>query len=225
MTYGCDICNAEIETEQGYSFTTWDIVRSVHYWRWFFDKAAASDKTNQGDVDGSLVGWHVARLCAHSSSWIVCSECVGLVHADRTVARRYAVNRQDPPGCGPISPSEAAMAAAFGWSLVHNEWPVSIPVDQNPITHDPGAGNRCDFCRRIMVDPNEQVAVVMEPTLKTLTAEGAEFLRMPSAWNILSDGTPFLRCCIFCLKHARHQAEPVNPLLPKTEKKWWQFWK
>lgn len=155
--------------------------------------------------------------------WIVCETCSSLVSADREAARRHGSSDTAPPGCGPAEQMPAAMAAAYAWSLIFNEWPVSVQVNQNPVTHDPKKGTRCDFCRRILYG-DEKFGIFHKEMYEKLVADGARFIRTPSPCIADKDGNPMWVACMNCLNHSQSGSPAPVPAPAKSKRPWWKFW-
>lgn len=192
--YMCDICGTMIEKTSGYSYTTTQVAASVGYW-----KKVLTDAKVGGD--GSDVGLMVQMLCALSTPWIVCIPCASLITADQKEASRLAAAGQSPAGCGPAPGWPSALAAAYAWSLIYDEWPTSVQVNANPITHDPHKGTRCDFCKRIVYG-DENLGVLQRQLYEDMVRKGSWFVRVPGPGRPASSGLPELIACMTCLQRA-----------------------
>ena len=200
------------------------ITRSVEYWHHYFKTDSLSEQDFGGD--GSQVGMCLSIACNSSSVWIVCDKCAKLINADANAAKQYASKGENPPNCSSVSSSEAAIPAALSWSLVYNEWPISIQIDENPITHNNQAGPRCDFCCRILTDKKEQISVMPEPAYKKMIKSGAKFIRSPQASKITAEGIDVWTACSICMQREISEKEKNNlEPVEKLNKKWWHFWK
>jgi HEAT repeat protein len=187
--YICDICATSIEKSAGYAYTTRQVVTSIRYWRRYFE----GGQEFGADVDGGGVGLTVSMLSGSATPWIVCEDCVRYVDADSKTARDYALVNQEPPGCGAVDPQIACIPAGYGWSLVHNEWPVSIQVGKNPITHDSKVGTRCDFCRRIIYG-DEKFGALDASAYKGQMDDGTVFVRKPPPSSQLLGRDTWIAC-------------------------------
>jgi hypothetical protein len=139
------------------------------------------------------VGFYVSMIAAYSTPWTVCETCVPLIEADSKAARRYAAAGREPPGCGAVEGKIASIPAAYGWSLVHNEWPISVQVGKNAITHDPSVGTRCDFCRRIVYG-DEKFGLMDTDAYKAQLDGGVAFARKPPPSGKLQGKDSWIAC-------------------------------
>jgi hypothetical protein len=189
-SYVCDICATSIEKTSGYACTTRQVLTSVRYWRWYFEDS----RELSADADGRRRG--ACRVYARGSGDAV-DRVRGLrpvhVEADSKAARNYAAGNHEPPGCGTIEAQIACIPAAYGWSLAHNEWPVSIQVGKNPIIHDTKSGSRCDFCRRILYG-DEKFGLLFADTYKKLMDDGAVFVRKPPPSQQVNGADSWIAC-------------------------------
>ncbi|MEJ2344295.1 MAG: hypothetical protein P8090_02615 [Gammaproteobacteria bacterium] len=223
MDYHCDVCGMTIEKTSGYAYTTTQVATSVGYWKNVFNHP----ETYGGD--GSFIAMTAIPLISHSTPWILCESCSALIDADAGAARQYAARDQEPPGCGPADQRDAMITAGLGWSLLYNEWPMSVQIGEHPVTHDPSKGTRCDFCRRVVCG-DEKFGMFAEGVYKDLLAKGVSFIRTPTPQHVV-DGTPYWIACATCLE--RSGAATDGTVLSQRQstarkghsgKPWWKFW-
>jgi len=120
------------------------------------------------------------------------------------------------------------MTAAYAWSLIYNEWPTSVQVGQNPITHDSSKGTRCDFCRRIMYG-DEKFGMFGEQMYKDLVAKRARFTRTPMPERVV-EAEPYWIACMTCFERSlTNAAVPASAATSAAcgeygKRPWWKFW-
>lgn len=218
--YICDICGTAIRKTSGFAYTTTAVCNSLGYWRRCFER----NPEIYGD-DGSMVAASVMMAIGHATPWIVCEPCSSLVDTDPDQAKQYAASGTAPPGCGPADQNDATLTAAGAWSLMYDEWPVSVQVGTRSITHDPSAGDRCVFCRRIL-SGEDKLGVISESMYKVLVEKGNRFLRIPDPKEAqMLGGEPRWIACLTCLSRA-HMDFAASGIETTSRKKrpWWRPW-
>ncbi len=192
--YFCDICGNMMRKTSGYSFNTAQVVNSVRYWEKVFSG------NNYKDMNSSVIIYSVKRNCSYSTAWIVCNNCASLVDGDSSIARKFAKQNEDPPGCGPVDELETSIIAGMGWSLAFNEWPESVQIGSNPIIQDASQGTVCDFCKRIIYG-DEKLCFIGDDRYKLLKAKGIKFIRDPKSIHDLH-GIKYKVACSICVNQS-----------------------
>jgi hypothetical protein len=121
----CDICNADIRWEDGYVLTTQQVAANEAYWEAAFK--GPWSYTHSMDPAGETLAILVQQQASQSSGWLACEECSQLFTFDRSAAKSFAEGQVTvPPGSGPASVADVALAAANVWNKLYGEWPSSI---------------------------------------------------------------------------------------------------
>lgn len=190
----CDVCTTSLDALTGSFVSAAAVQTSVRFWQHLLGRAEKSD----GVDDGRVVSVMAEAASREVGVWSVCDDCVAMIAPDPPPVRDSHVPLFDT---NPPSQQAVTMAAAYGWSLVHGEWPVSVQIGQQPITHDPEAGTRCDFCRRIICG-EEAMAVISDEVRVDLANKGYRFVRNPPPSKRSEDGGNLWISCMICMDFA-----------------------
>lgn len=110
----CDVCNGAVDPSDCYALTTKQVTANERYWRYMLDNHTFDDE---------LLAMYVEQQAMQRSGWLVCEACSGMFGFDRGSARDYARRMVDPPGSGPASVQDVAVAAAKAWRTKHGSLP------------------------------------------------------------------------------------------------------
>lgn len=123
----CDVCNKEMNWEEGYVLTTSQVPTSEAYWENAFK--GAWSYTHGMDPEGGTVAMLAQQQAGQTSGWLVCEDCSGLFSFDREQAKIYAKTQNgNPPGSGPAPVDAVAKAAANVWKRLYGSRPSSIQM-------------------------------------------------------------------------------------------------
>jgi hypothetical protein len=121
----CDICNKNIAWEDGYVLTTRQVATSEAYWEATLN--GPWSYTHGIDPNGGTLALLAQQQAGQSDGWLTCEDCSRLFTFDRAAAKAYAEQHTtNPPGSGPASVQEVALAAANVWERLYGSWPSSI---------------------------------------------------------------------------------------------------
>lgn len=124
----CDICGKNINWEDGYILTTGQVTTSEAYWQHTLNKLAVMD------TNGDTLAASVKQIAGQSSGWLTCEACSALFIFDRSVAKKYAAQKQgNPPEAGPTNAESAALIAAKVWKKLFGKWPSSIRMENHSL--------------------------------------------------------------------------------------------
>jgi hypothetical protein len=106
----CDVCNANLESPDGYLLTTRQIVSNPAYWKKAFSRLG--ELSSLGADLQMLKGGLAEQQAKMIKPWLVCADCAGLLGQATSEAREYARlwwstgETFVPPGSGPVPLSE-----------------------------------------------------------------------------------------------------------------------
>ena len=130
----CDVCDKEMNFEDGYILTTTQVTTSEAYWEFAFTHQWSY--IHSFDPEGNTIAMLVRQQGGQRTGWLLCESCIRLFNVDRNAAKEYtrsALNLADPgkyipPGGGPANIQAVALAAAKAWKKLYGKPPQSIKI-------------------------------------------------------------------------------------------------
>ena len=125
----CDVCNKEMNFEDGYVLSTTQVTTSEAYWEFAFTHQWSY--VHSMDPDGNTIAMLVRQQGGQKTGWLLCESCTRLFNVDRNAAKEYtrsALSLADPgkyipPGGGPANIQAVALAAAKAWKKLYGKPP------------------------------------------------------------------------------------------------------
>ena len=118
----CDICNASMSFDDGYSITTKDVVLSTYYWEQAL-RGGVAGIHEQDPNGGEQLMQYIEQQAAQHAGWLVCEGCSKPLRFDRARARQLSEQQQSPPEAGPVAPRDVARYAAEAWKNLYGSEP------------------------------------------------------------------------------------------------------
>lgn len=109
----CDVCNANLESPNGYLLTTRQVVSNPAYWEKAFSRL--HELAPLGANVELLKGGLAEKQAKQVNPWLLCADCAGLLGLATPEAREYARvwwssgETFVPPGSGPVLLSEVRL--------------------------------------------------------------------------------------------------------------------
>lgn len=129
MRKTCDLCSKETDIKKGYILSTSQIVYDPGYWKRFWEVAFLSEE----QVEARLPNL-IRQLSSSESDWILCEECMGCLHAERSKSARYyqdyvkSGKRPSLPDTGPANVERTALVASGAFEVVFGRKPRTVQV-------------------------------------------------------------------------------------------------
>lgn len=101
----CDVCSRPTSFKAAYALTTQQVVTEPSYWGIALRAFELELLGCNEEEIGTRLLLLVRRQCEMSAGWLVCENCSHMFEFDRSAAREWAAKELDPPGSGPVEPS------------------------------------------------------------------------------------------------------------------------
>lgn len=127
-TMRCDVCNKEMNLEDGYVLTTTEVTTCEAYWLFVLTQPLFKNAIALlgSDRESEAIAMLARHYASQKKGWLICEGCIQLFNVDRKVAKGYtkkAISSGDPAnycprGTGPANLKAVLPAAAEAWTTL-----------------------------------------------------------------------------------------------------------
>jgi hypothetical protein len=127
MRKTCDLCSEETDIKKGYILSTSQIVYDPGYWKRSFELFTPIAELAEAHLPSVI-----RQRSGSESDWILCAECMGYLHAERSESARYYQDyvksgKHSPlPDTGPANFERAALVAIGAFEVVFSRKPRTV---------------------------------------------------------------------------------------------------
>lgn len=129
----CNLCSEETDIKKGHILSTSQVVYDPGYWKRLWEITSFPEE----QVEARLPNL-IRQLSSSKSDWILCEECMGYLHAERSKSARYyqdyVKSGKGPslPDTGPANVDRTALVASGAFEVMFGRKPRTVQLQGTP---------------------------------------------------------------------------------------------